>query len=222
MSSSGYSGPMATAPVYPNRGVFIAFEGGEGAGKSTQAERLSQRLQDRGHEVLLTREPGGTEVGNALRSILLNPETGAINGRTEALIYAADKAEHISRLITPALDAGLVVITDRYVDSSLAYQGAGRELDMDDLEFVLRWATNSLHPNLTVLLDVHPQSGLSRFEGRDRIESEPLEFHLRARQHFLDIANRDSEHYLVVDASDDVDAIAEEVWKRVEPWLIQV
>lgn len=212
---------MDISPVYPKKGVFIVFEGGDGAGKSTQSRLLADELASRKINYLLTREPGGTDVGNALRRILLDPETGAIDGRTEALVYAADKAEHVASVILPELAKGTVVISDRYVDSSLAYQGAGRDLDMEELEFVLRWATAGVHPNLTVLLDVYPESGLARFDERDRMEAESLEFHLRVREHFLEIAQRDPEHYLIIDGKLQISEIAAQVWERVEPWLSQ-
>lgn len=212
---------MDISPVYPEKGVFIVFEGGDGAGKSTQSRLLADELASRKINYLLTREPGGTDVGNALRRILLDPETGAIDGRTEALVYAADKAEHVASVILPELAKGTVVISDRYVDSSLAYQGAGRDLDMEELEFVLRWATAGVHPNLTVLLDVYPESGLARFDERDRMEAESLEFHLRVREHFLEIAQRDPEHYLIIDGKLQISEIAAQVWERVEPWLSQ-
>lgn len=212
---------MDISPVYPAKGVFIVFEGGDGAGKSTQSRLLADELAKRKLNYLLTREPGGTDVGNALRKILLDPETGAIDGRTEALVYAADKAEHVASVILPELAKGTVVISDRYVDSSLAYQGAGRDLDMEQLEFVLRWATAGVHPNLTVLLDVYPESGLARFDERDRMEAESMEFHLRVREHFIEIAQRDPEHYLIIDGKLPISDIAVQVWERVEPWLSQ-
>lgn len=209
-------------PFYPASGVFIAFEGGEGAGKSTQSLLLDGWLTGLGHEAVLTREPGGTDVGTALRNIVLSHSTGDLSDRAEALIYAGDKAEHVDKVVMPALEAGRIVITDRYVDSALAYQGAGRSLDIDGLEFVARWATSSLRPHLTVLLDVDPTLGLSRFESPDRIEAEPLAFHQRVRQFFLDLAAADPEHYAVIDAGRDQQDIHREIVARVEPWLRQV
>ncbi len=208
-------------PLFTERGVFIALEGGEGAGKSTQARMLDDWLSGHSHDALLTREPGGTEVGVALRSIVLSHSTGDLSDHAEALLYAADKAEHVDKVVLPALEQGRIVITDRYVDSTLAYQGAGRSIDLEGLEFVARWATSHLRPHLTVLLDINPAQGLSRFETPDRIEAEPLEFHQRVRQGFLDLAAADPEHYLVVDADDDQDSIHEAIVARVEPWLKQ-
>ena len=175
-------------PLFTDTGVFLALEGGEGAGKSTQAALLVGWIESLGHEVLLTREPGGTPVGNVLRHIVLDNATGDLSPRTEALIYAADKAEHVDTVVRPALDRGQVVVTDRYVDSTLAYQGAGRALDVAEVEAVARWATGDLRPHLTVVLDLAPEQGLGRFEGRDRIEGESLEFHQRVRDAFVAMA----------------------------------
>ncbi|HWV25619.1 MAG TPA: dTMP kinase [Aeromicrobium sp.] len=208
-------------PRFTDTGVFIAFEGGEGGGKSTQAALLADWLTGRGHATLLTREPGGTDIGRQLRSIVLGHQTGELSARTEALLYAADKAEHVDSLLLPALADRQVVITDRYVDSALAYQGAGRTLDVAEVEQVNRWATAGLRPHLTVVLDVDPQVGLSRFEGADRIEAEPLEFHQRVRQGFLDLAARDPEHYLVLDATVDRDELHGRIRQAVLPWLEQ-
>jgi dTMP kinase len=204
---------------YSANGVFVCFEGGEGSGKSTQARLLADRLRETGFEVLLTFEPGDTPVGKEIRRIVLDPATGHLTDHTEALLYAADKAEHVEKVVTPALDRGAVVITDRYVDTALAYQGVGRGLDAAELESVLRWATGDLRPHLTVVLDVDPEAGLGRFEGRDRIEAESVEFHRRARQAFLDIAAADPDHYLVLDAAGDVDEIASAVHERLTTLL---
>jgi dTMP kinase len=205
--------------VYADTGVFVCFEGGEGAGKSTQSRLLREWLEADGHTVLLTFEPGDTEVGKALRRIVLSPETGELSHRTEALLYAADKAEHVDTVVLPALARGEVVITDRYVDSSLAYQGAGRDLLLADVERVNRWATGDLRPHLTVVLDLAPEAGLGRFTERDRIEGESLEFHLRVRQGFLDLADANPDHYLVLDARAPVEQIAKAIRARVEVLL---
>src|SRR4051795_1554329 len=208
---------MPYPAVYAESGVFVCFEGGEGSGKSTQARLLGERLRAEGYDVLLTFEPGDTAVGRELRRIVLSPETGELSHRTEALLYAADKAEHVDTVVQPALDRGEVVVTDRYVDTTLAYQGAGRELRIEEVEAVARWATHGLRPHLTVVMDVDPRDGLGRFEGRDRIEAEGLEFHDRARQSFLDLAAADPEHYLVLDAHGSVDDLAAAVSPRVHP-----
>jgi dTMP kinase len=205
--------------VYAEHGVFVALEGGEGAGKSTQARLLARWLEEQGYEVVLTREPGATRVGHQLRDILLDPRTGELSPRTEALLYAADKAEHVDTEITPALHRGAVVITDRYVDSTLAYQGAGRRLRQEDVDRLARWSTSDLRPHLTVLLDLAPSDGLGRFEGSDRLEAEPLQFHERVRASFLTLASGDPEHYAVMDASEDPETIASHVRSRVQPLL---
>lgn len=206
-------------PLFTETGLFLALEGGEGSGKSTQAALLVEWLESIGQRVLLTREPGGTAVGAILRRIVLDNDTGELSPRTEALIYAADKAEHVDRVVLPALAEGAVVLTDRYVDSTLAYQGAGRALEVAELESVARWATSELRPHLTIVLDIDPAVGHTRFEGADRIEAEPLEFHQRVRQHFLDLAAVDPAHYLVVDGSQTPDQIHREIRAAVEPWL---
>ena len=205
--------------VYAERGVFVCFEGGEGAGKSTQARLLKEWLEADGHVVLLTFEPGDTPVGKDVRRIVLDPATGHLADRTEALLYAADKAEHVEKVVQPALARGEVVITDRYVDSTLAYQGAGRSLTSADLEPVARWATGDLRPHLTVLLDLEPSAGLTRFDERDRIEGESLEFHQRVREEFLALAQADPEHYLVLDAHLAVEHLADQVHARLAPLL---
>ena len=212
---------MNLPATYAQTGVFVCFEGGEGSGKSTQARLLRERLEAEGYAVLLTFEPGDTPVGKELRRIVLSPETGRLSHRTEALLYAADKAEHVDTVVQPALDRGEVVITDRYVDTTLAYQGAGRELRVEDVESVARWATHGLRPHLTVVMDVDPREGLGRFEGRDRIEAESLDFHERARRSFLDLAAADPDHYLVLDARRPAEDLAAEIAERLAPLLEQ-
>jgi dTMP kinase len=207
--------------VYTTTGVFVCFEGGEGAGKSTQSRLLALRLEHDGFRALLTFEPGDTPVGKELRRIVLDPATGELSDRTEVLLYAADKAEHVDTVVLPALERGEVVITDRYVDSTLAYQGAGRTLGADEVEGVARWATRDLRPHLTVVLDLEPEHGLGRFAERDRIEGESPEFHERVRAAFLAMAATDPGHYLVLDARRPADEIGAEVWQRVEPLLAQ-
>jgi dTMP kinase len=211
---------VSTAPgTYAEDGVFVCFEGGEGSGKSTQSRLLRDWLVAAGYPVLLTFEPGDTEVGRELRRIVLSPETGELSDRTEVLLYAADKAEHVDTVVQPALDRGEVVITDRYVDSTLAYQGSGRALDVAEVEQVARWATHDLRPHVTVVLDLAPAHGLGRFEERDRIEGESLEFHQRVREAFVAMAAADPDHYLVLDARLPVDEIATAVRDRVTPLL---
>jgi dTMP kinase len=197
------------------KGTFIAFEGGEGTGKSTQSKLLAKWLEQEGETVLLSREPGGTELGKDLRKILLGHETGAISPRAEALLYAADRAHHVFSIIRPGLDRGDVVITDRYFDSSAAYQGAGRVLNPSEVARISRWATESLYPTLTILIDVPAVIGLARLKSLDRLEAEPREFHERVRQEFLQIALMDPERYLVVDGTQSVEEIHTEIIARV-------
>lgn len=210
---------MSSSGVYASSGVFVCFEGGEGSGKSTQSGLLAEALIGLGFTPLLTREPGGTEVGATIRQIVLSPETGALSDRCEALLYAADKAEHVETLVLPALERGEVVIMDRYVDSTLAYQGAGRTLPVAEVEYVARWATGDLRPHLTVVLDLEPAAGLGRFEGRDRIEGESLEFHQRVREAFVARAAADPEHYAVLDARAPIGEIHAAVLARLAPLL---
>ena len=178
-------------------GFFIAFEGGEGSGKSTQTKLLTAWLESQGRSVLTTRQPGGTEVGATLRNILLDPATGDLAPRTEALIYLADKAEHAHKVLRPALASGQVVVTDRYIESMLAYQGAGRDLAPQELGPIAQWATHGLNPDLTIVLDIDPVVGLERAGEPDRIEAEPLEFHQRVRQFFLDAAAGSAAHTVI-------------------------
>jgi dTMP kinase len=213
--------PVELPGVYTSVGVFVCFEGGDGSGKSTQSRALAAWLESEGYAVRLTFEPGDTEVGVRVRKIVLDPATGDLSDRTESLLYAADKAEHVHTVVQPALDRGEVVITDRYVDSMLAYQGAGRPLEVAEVEHVARWATHDLRPHLTVVLDLAPRHGLGRFEERDRIEGESVEFHERVRSAFLAMAAADPDHYLVVDAGLPVDEIAGRVRDRVTPLLGQ-
>ncbi len=205
--------------VYSRKGVFICLEGGDGAGKSTQSKLLCEWLESLGHSVLLTREPGGTRAGQQMREILLDPATGELSPRAEALLYAADKAQHVDHVIMPALERGEVVVTDRYVDSTLAYQGAGRAIPEEELAAIARWATCDLRPHLTVLLDQEPDHGLDRFTGRDRIEGEPVEFHQRVREHFVSLAQVDPDHYLVLDAREPIATIHGQIRGRVEGLL---
>lgn len=200
-------------------GLFIALEGGEGAGKSTQSRLMREWLTGLGHDVVLTREPGGTPVGAALRGIVLDPATGDLAPLAEALVYAADRAQHVAALIRPALDAGAVVISDRYVDSTLAYQGAGRALDAADLDDLTRIATGGLRPHLTVLLDIDPETGLGRAGTPDRIESEPLDFHRRVREEFLRLAAADPEGHVVIAPGSDPATTHEAVRAAIEPLL---
>ncbi len=213
--AAAFRGELGSHRGVEHLGIFIAFEGGEGSGKSTQVKLLKNHLESIGETVLLTHEPGETELGKKLRQILLSPETGDISPRSEALLYAADRANHVAKLIKPALDKGEVVITDRYMDSSIAYQGAGRVLQSAEIARISRWATETLYPDLTVVLDIPAEIGLSRFTERDRLEAEPLAFHERVRQEFLVLAKSDPERYLIVDARQTIEEISSAIVDRV-------
>lgn len=206
-------------------GLFIAFEGGDGAGKSTQAALLCDALGSRGLSVLRTREPGGTPIGEKLRSLVLDHGHGTIDARTEALMFAAARAAHASQVIRPALAAGQVVITDRYIDSSVAYQGAGRGLGAEGVLSLNEWATEGLHPDLTVLLDVEPSDGRQRriagAAAEDRLESEPDAFHSTIRHAFLDLAAAAPSSYLVLPARSGIEALAAQILERVESLLAE-
>ena len=197
-------------------GRFIAFEGGEGAGKSTQVAALAAHLREQGREVVVTREPGGAPAAEAIREILLDHRFAGLSARAEALLFAAARAEHVERTIRPGLERGAVVITDRYLDSSIAYQGISRALGIDVVEEISLWATESLLPDLTIVLDVAPSVGLGRAGKPDRMEAEPLDFHLRVRQGFLDLAARQPERYLVIAADAERDDIARRVAAAVD------
>jgi dTMP kinase len=206
-------------------GKFIVFEGGEGAGKSTQVRRLATALQAYGRSVLVTREPGATPIGARIRSLVLDHHTDdgpPLTPRAEALLYAADRAHHVATVIQPALEQGEIVLCDRYVDSSLAYQGGGRALAFDEVRWLSRWATGGLRPDLVVLLDIDPDDGLRRVSdrgGADRLEAESLAFHRRVRRTFLDLAAADPTRYLVVDATQPIEVIAFAIRERVHALL---
>jgi dTMP kinase len=203
-------------------GLFVAFEGGDGAGKSTQARALADSLLAAGHEVVLTREPGGTPAAEAIRHVVLTPDYSGLDARAEALLYAASRAEHVARLVRPALERGAVVLTDRYIDSSIAYQGVGRGLGPDVVGEINLWATRSLLPDLTVLLDVDAGAGLARIgSAPDRLEAEPEEFHANVVEAFRALAAGDPDRYLVIPASGDVGGIAATIAARVELLLAE-
>lgn len=204
---------MSTSTTTP--GLFVVFEGGDGVGKSTQVVELVSRLRNRRIEPVVTRQPGGTPIGAKLRELLLDPGHPELTARTEALVYAADKAQHVEEVILPALAQGKVVVCDRYVDSMIAYQGAGRVLDLTEVEQVARWATGGLWPDLTVLLDIDPAEAVANIRQQDRLEAAGLDFHRRAREHFLRLAGEDPERYLVLGARESRKNIAEKVAEKV-------
>lgn len=201
------------------RGLFITLEGGDGSGKTTQAELLERWLVEQGRTTLRTREPGGTDVGVEVREIVLH-HRGDIAPRAEALLYAADRAHHVATVVRPALERGEVVIQDRYVDSSVAYQGAGRVLDPREIRGLSDWATEGLMPDLTLLLDLTPRAARERLDTArtryDRLEAEAAAFHDRVRAAYLEIAEADPARIAVLDASRPVEVIAADIRKLVE------
>ncbi|AKU18109.1 dTMP kinase [Luteipulveratus mongoliensis] len=210
--------PASPIPGSDELGVFIAFEGGDGAGKTTQIEQLREWVLTQDREVVVTREPGGTPLGQQIRALVLHGDHVA--PRAEALLFAADRAHHVATLVRPALQRGAVVLQDRYMDSSIAYQGAGRDLDPQEVQRLSLWGTEELRPHLTVMLDVTPETGRERRgEVHDRLERETDDFHERVRQHFLALAAAEAHRYLVVDAALPLSEIAEIVRDRVDEAL---
>lgn len=203
-------------------GLFITFEGGDGSGKSTQSRLLVDRLKAAGRTVVESREPGGTDLGLELRDIVLH-RRGHIAPRAEALLYAADRAHNIATLVRPALARGEIVVQDRYLDSSVAYQGAGRVLDPTEVRELSLWATEGLLPDLTILLDLDAQSGRERLDGArteyDRLEAEKSDFHERVRAAYLELAAAEPQRFLVLDASLPVEALAASIGERVDGLL---
>ncbi len=214
----GYGGPGRGTPG--GQGLLLAFEGGEGAGKSTQARLLAIWLRENGYDVLATHEPGATKMGMRLRALLLDTAHAGLSPWAEAMMYAADRAEHVTSVIRPALARGTIVVTDRYVDSSLAYQGGGRELTVQAIKEVNDRATEGLTPDLTFLLDLPPSEGLGRrVRSADRLESEPEQFHTRVRRTFLDLAADDPDRYLVLDATMDSYQLSKSIQAAVRELL---
>jgi dTMP kinase len=217
--------PLSRPEPAARYGVFVVFEGGEGSGKSTQADLLATALAAAGRDVVVTREPGATNIGERIRSLLLDRRISSglagvvLAPRAEALLYAADRAHHVATVVRPTLERGAVVISDRYSDSSLAYQGAGRILPVEEVSWLSAWATAGLRPDLVILLDIDPSAGLDRVRDRgpaDRLEAESLGFHERVRYAFLDLAAADPRRYLVVDATLPPEDIAAIVIERVQ------
>ena len=216
------AGPVhlnGSAPA-PPPGLLIAFEGGEGSGKTTQGRLIAIWLRELGYDVVATHEPGATKIGMRLRALLLDTAHTGMSPHAEALMYAADRAEHVASVIAPALERGAIVLTDRYVDSSLAYQGAGRNLPVDEIARFNWWATGGRTPDLTILLDMDPMAGLSRrARSADRLEAEPADFHLRVRAGFQALARAEPGRYLVLDADRPADAITRDIQDRIRELL---
>jgi dTMP kinase len=202
-------------------GLFITFEGGDGSGKSTQSALLAEWLESQGKTIVLSREPGGTDLGDEIRDMVLH-RRGHIVARAEALLYAADRAHHIATKIRPALERGDIVLQDRYLDSSVAYQGAGRVLDPGEIRALSLWAAEGLLPDLTVLLDLDESLGRDRLKNRtkyDRLEDEKADFHARVRAAYLELAAAEPERFLVLPATDTVESISTQIRERVSALL---
>jgi len=204
------------------RGLFITLEGGDGSGKSTQSALLAAWLEQQGRTVVLSREPGGTDLGNELREIILH-RRGYMAPRAEALLYAADRAHNIATKVRPALERGEIVLQDRYLDSSVAYQGAGRVLDGTEVRDLSLWAAEGLLPDLTILLDLDETIGRTRLDTSrtqyDRLEAEKQDFHARVRAGYLELAAAEPERFLVLPATDSIENLAETIRARVESLL---
>lgn len=203
----------------PGSGMFLVFEGGEGSGKTTQMELLRQHLEARGYKAMVTCEPGGTEIGRKLRDLLLDPANRELSDKAEALLYAADRAQHVDECIRPALDDGVIVICDRYIDSSIAYQGLVRGLGADQIRAISRWATGALFPDMVFLLDYEAALGLERAGEPDRIEQEGLDFHRRVREAYRLLAERHASRFLIIDGSKSQQEVAEVVQAKVDQML---
>jgi dTMP kinase len=205
------------------KGRFIVFEGIDGSGKTTQLKLLGERLEQRGYRFLYTREPGGTPIGEAVRKILLDPQHNELNPVAEALLYAAARAQHVAQVIKPALLDGQIVLCDRFVDSSLAYQGFARGLSIELLERINEPATAGLRPDLVLLLDFVSAAGLERIAGAgraaDRIEQEDLAFHHKVRDGYFTLAGRDPRRYRVIDANGTIEQIHRDIIGLVEEVL---
>lgn len=197
-------------------GLFIAFEGGDGAGKSTQSAALAEHLREAGHTVVQTREPGGSPVAEKIRQVVLDVAHVGLDDRSEALLFAASRAEHVSKTVRPALERGEIVITDRYMDSSIAYQGVARGLGLEEVRNLNLWATNGLVPDLTIVLDVDASHGLGRVADPNRLEEESADFHAVVCQAFLDLAALAPDRYLVLSASRSIESLAAEIAAEVD------
>jgi dTMP kinase len=206
-----------------NRGMpcpyFITLEGPEGSGKTTQIPLLVEWLRGQGHEVKLTREPGGTDIGKQIRDVLHDPVNTAMDATAEILLYSADRAQHVAQCIRPALAAGKLVVSDRYYDSTLAYQGYGRGLDLEMLRTITAFATGGLKPDLTLYLDIVPEAGLERRQANEeewnRLDAEALDFHQRVRAGYMELIAQEPERWVVIDAARSV----EEVQKEIRMWV---
>tara|TARA_Y100000588_G_scaffold26512_1_gene26084 strand:- start:616 stop:1257 length:642 start_codon:yes stop_codon:yes gene_type:complete len=206
----------------PEKGLFITFEGSEGTGKTTQIQRLAMRLEKNGRQVVVTREPGGTPLGEKIRHLLMHSKSGAnMVPRTELLLFEASRAQHVDELIKPQLARGAVVISDRFHDSTTVYQGVGRSINGKSVETINEFAINSHVPDLTILIDLDPEEGFQRIQDRntdppDRMEQENMNFYQAVRQGFLDLAEKEKYRFLIIDGNQSVDEVEEVIWNEIE------
>ena len=203
------------------KGVFISFEGPDGSGKSTQVKMLYSYLLEKGYPVVLTREPGGTPISEDIRKIILDPSNTEMDGMTEALLYAAARAQHVAQLIKPSVEEGKIVLTDRFMDSSIAYQGYGRDLG-DKIRIINEYAVAGMHPDLTFFLDIDPEEGLKRAKHReelDRLEKESLDFHKKVYEGYLALSKIYKDRYVIIDASASVEDISKKIIERFKSFI---
>ncbi|MFW6256811.1 MAG: dTMP kinase [Bacillota bacterium] len=206
------------------RGFFVTFEGCEGAGKTTQLKLLEEKLKERGYKLEITREPGGSRIGNTIRKILLNPENKFLDSKAEILLYAADRAQDVQENIRPALEEGKIVLADRFVASNLAYQGYGRGMDLEMIVAINKWVIEDCQPDLTIILDVDVETGLKRardYSGtEDRLEQEEIDFHRRVRAGYLKLAADENDRFVRVDANCGVEKLSKKIFALVEKRLL--
>jgi dTMP kinase len=203
------------------KGIFISFEGPDGSGKTTQIRLLADYLTEKGYPVVMTREPGGTRISEDIRKIILDPDNKEMDDMTEALLYAAARAQHVEQLIRPAVEEGKIVLTDRFMDSSIAYQGYGRDLG-DKIRIINEYAVNGMHPDLTFFLDLSAEDGIARAGKReklDRLEQESLDFHRKVYEGYIQLSHIYKDRYVMIDASRSIDEIFEEISTKLEKYI---
>lgn len=207
-----------------SKGKFITIEGGEGSGKTTLIGRLADRIKEKGYEAVTTREPGGSPIAEAIRNVILERSHTKMDGRTEALLYAASRRQHLVEIVVPAIERGAVVLCDRFIDSSLAYQGHARGLGMEAVWEINRFAVDDCMPNLTLFLDLEPEAGLARIEANalrevNRLDLEGLAFHRKVREGYLEVAGRFPERIVTIDAMRSPEFVLEDAWRYLEARL---